>query len=158
MTITFCIKDASPLDVDKYSSIMTMDLSKSTSYPITFSTEKREQISNRNVKTITVTKKYFHTISWDNCMITKQKEANTGGWDETKRQTRRNPIRSIGRSAHHRSSHDYASFCYYDCRLSLINRPRIKILLRWCKGQPLFFFFRCEDYSAAYNCSTVTIV
>lgn len=79
MTITFCIKDASPLDVDKYSTIMTMDLSKSTSYPVTFSTEQREQISNNYVKTITVTKKYFHTISWDNCMITKQKEANTGG-------------------------------------------------------------------------------
>jgi hypothetical protein len=79
MTITFCIKDASPLDVDKYSTIMTMDLSKSTSYPVTFSTEQREKISNNYVKTITVTKKYFHTISWNNCMITKQKEANTGG-------------------------------------------------------------------------------
>lgn len=79
MTITFCIKDASSLDVDKYTTVMTMDLSKSTSYPVTFSTEQREQISNNYVKTITVTKKYFHTISWDNCMITKQKEANTGG-------------------------------------------------------------------------------
>lgn len=79
MTITFCIKDASSLDVDKYTTVMTMDLSKSTSYPVTFSTEQRKKISNNYVKTITVTKKYFHTISWDNCMITKQKEANTGG-------------------------------------------------------------------------------
>jgi hypothetical protein len=71
MTITFCIKDASSLDVDKYTTVMTMDLSKSTSYPVTFSTEQREKISNNYVKTITVTKKYFHTISWDNCMITK---------------------------------------------------------------------------------------
>jgi len=71
MTITFCIKDASSLDVDKYTTVMTMDLSKSTSYPVTFSTEQRKKISNNYVKTITVTKKYFHTISWDNCMITK---------------------------------------------------------------------------------------
>jgi hypothetical protein len=71
MTITFCIKDASSLDVDKYTTVMTMDLSKSTSYPVTFSTEQREKISNNYVKTITVTKKYFHTISLDNCMITK---------------------------------------------------------------------------------------
>lgn len=71
MTITFCIKDASSLDVDKYTTVMTMDLSKSTSYPVTFSTEQREKISNNYVKTITVTKKYFHTISWDNFMITK---------------------------------------------------------------------------------------
>jgi hypothetical protein len=41
MTITFCIKDASSLDVDKYTTVMTMDLSKSTSYPVTFSTEQR---------------------------------------------------------------------------------------------------------------------
>ena len=43
MTITFCIKDASSLDVDKYTTVMTMDLSKSTSYPVTFSTEQRKR-------------------------------------------------------------------------------------------------------------------
>ena len=78
MIITFYIKDASPSAVDKYSTVMTMDLSKSTSYPLTSSSETKKQINGSNVRTVTVEKTFVHTISWDNCVITK-KEVNTGG-------------------------------------------------------------------------------
>lgn len=67
LTITFGIENASP------SAVMTMDLLKATSYPVTSSSEKKELIDNENVKTITVTKKVVHTISWDNFVITKNK-------------------------------------------------------------------------------------
>ncbi len=67
ITTTFGIENASP------STVMTMDLSKATSYPVTSSSEKKERIENENVKTITVTKKVVHTISWDNFVITKKK-------------------------------------------------------------------------------------
>jgi len=73
MTVTFYIKNASPAVIDKYSTVMTMDLSKSTSYPVTTSSETKEQINGDNVRTITVEKKVVHTISWDNCVITKKK-------------------------------------------------------------------------------------
>lgn len=79
MTVTFGIENASLPEVDKYSTVMTMDLSKSTSDPVMYSSEKKEKIGEDYVKTITVTKKVVHTISWENCVITKKKEVNTGG-------------------------------------------------------------------------------
>ncbi len=66
ITITFGIEDASP------STVMTMDLAKDTSYPVTTSSEMKEQKNGKNVKTITITKEFVHTISWDNCVITKK--------------------------------------------------------------------------------------
>ncbi|MGI6072143.1 MAG: hypothetical protein ACOX75_03905 [Lachnospiraceae bacterium] len=72
ITATFNVKDASS-SADKYSTVMTMDLSKAASYPVTLSSEKKENIDGSNVKTITVTKKVVHTISWDNGFITKEK-------------------------------------------------------------------------------------
>ncbi|MGI6507613.1 MAG: hypothetical protein ACOX4A_04390 [Saccharofermentanales bacterium] len=72
LTTTFGIKDA-PSAVDKFSTVMTMDLSKSTSYPVTSSMETKEQKNGSNIKTITVTKKVVHTINWDNCVIAKEK-------------------------------------------------------------------------------------
>ncbi|MGI6089891.1 MAG: hypothetical protein ACOYEL_00630 [Saccharofermentanales bacterium] len=76
ITITFGIKNAPSAAIDKYSTVTTMDLAKATSDPVTFSSEKKELIENKNVKTITVTKKVVHTISWDNIVTTKKK---TGG-------------------------------------------------------------------------------
>ncbi|NLJ69878.1 MAG: hypothetical protein GX328_00240 [Clostridiaceae bacterium] len=73
MTITFGIKDDSSSEADKFITVMTMDLTKSTSDPITTSSEKKEQKDGNNVKTITVTKKVVHTIRWENCVISKQK-------------------------------------------------------------------------------------
>ena len=67
ITTTFGIEDASP------SAVMTMDLLKATSYPVTSSSEMKERTENKNVKTITVTQKVVHTISWDNFVITKNK-------------------------------------------------------------------------------------
>ena len=72
LTTTFGIKNA-PSAVDKFSTVMTMDLSKSTSYPVTSSMETKEQKNGSNIKTITVTKKVVHTINWDNCVIAKEK-------------------------------------------------------------------------------------
>ncbi len=79
MTITFRIIEDPPSAVDKYSTVMTMDLSKATSYPVTSSTEKKEKIGDDNVLTITVKKTVVHTIRWENCVITKTKEINNGG-------------------------------------------------------------------------------
>lgn len=72
LTTTFGIKNA-PSAVDKFSTVMTMDLSKSTSYPVTSSMETKEQKNGSNIKTITVTKKVVHTVNWDNCVIAKKK-------------------------------------------------------------------------------------
>lgn len=72
LTTTFGIKNA-PSAVDKFSTVMTMDLSKSTSYPATSSMETKEQKNGSNIKTITVTKKVVHTVNWDNCVIAKKK-------------------------------------------------------------------------------------
>jgi len=72
ITTTFGIKNASLSAVDKFSMVMTMDLTKSTSDPITTSSEKKEQKEGNNVKTITVTKMVVHTIRWENCVISKK--------------------------------------------------------------------------------------
>ena len=70
MTIAFGIKNASSSEADKFITVMTLDLAKSTSDPVTFS---KEQKNDNYVKTITVTKKVVHTISWENCVISKKK-------------------------------------------------------------------------------------